>query len=246
MADTMKNITMTVVNATGGYDTLYPKTVAGQVYINSEKTKTLADHVADTDLHLSASERTALTKTNQAEGYLTLDAQGFVPTSKLNPASLAVKLEFANITEMLAATTDMVFPGQLVMVVDASADDTVTEGWAIYRRLTSAVDLTQMASWQKVAEKESLDVVVNWDNITGKPSSTVTAIDDAVAKAHEHANKTVIDKFTDAGSEGAPVLKYGEKTIATTDAVTTFTVVSKEAIPEASTLKVGDFVFVEE
>ena len=207
MADTMKNITMTVVNATGGYDTLYPKTVAGQVYINSEKTKTLADHVADTDLHLSASERTALTKTNQA---------------------------------------DMVFPGQLVMVVDASADDTVTEGWAIYRRLTSAVDLTQMASWQKVAEKESLDVVVNWDNITGKPSSTVTAIDDAVAKAHEHANKAVIDKFTDAGSDGAPVLKYGEKTIATTDAVTTFTVVAKEAIPEASTLKVGDFVFVEE
>ena len=100
MADTMKNITMTVVNATGGYDTLYPKTVAGQVYINSEKTKTLADHVADTDLHLSASERTALTKTNQAEGYLTLDAQGFVPTSKLNPASLAVKLEFANIAEV--------------------------------------------------------------------------------------------------------------------------------------------------
>ena len=49
------------------------------------------------------------------------------------------------------------------MVLDASEDPTVDTGWAIYRRLTNATDLSDMASWQKIAEKESLDVVVSWE-----------------------------------------------------------------------------------
>lgn len=245
MADTIKNITMTVVNATGGYDTLYPKTVAGQVYIDDAKTKTLAEHVADTNLHLSAAERAALNKTNTANGYVTLDASGFVPTSFLNPSALAVKLEYATIPDMLKATTTEVFPGQLVMVVNATGDDTVDTGWAIYRRLADATDLSTIGAWQKIAEKESLDVVVNWANIDGKPNSTVADIDDAVDKKHTHENKATLDKFIDASTESATVLKYGEKTLATTDTVTSFMVVAQDAIPAASTLKVGDFVFVE-
>lgn len=36
-----------------------------------------------------------------------------------------------------------------------------------------------------------------WDNITGKPTSTIADIDDAVTKKHSHTNKTELDKVTD-------------------------------------------------
>ena len=36
---------------------------------------------------------------------------------------------------------------------------------------------------------------VSWANLSGKPTSTPTDIDDAVSKKHEHANKDTLDKF---------------------------------------------------
>ena len=250
MADTQKLITWTRVNGTGGFDTLYPKTVASQVII--DQNTTVADHVADTDLHLSSAERAALTATNNANGYVTLDSNGFIPTSKLNPAALAVKLEVANINGtgdpatggLLQLTTAEVFPGQLVMVLDASDDPTVASGWAIYRRLANASDLSTLSAWQKVAEAESLDVTVTWDNISGKPNSTPAAIDQAVAHDHTHENKTVLDALTDTGTAQAPVLKYGAKTVAFTENVVDFYMVDSNSVPAASTLKEGDFVLV--
>lgn len=245
MADTKKLITLTRVNATGGFDTIYVKTVASQVIADEVTGATVADHVADTDLHLTATERAALTATNSANGYVTLGADGFIPTSKLNSSALAVQQEFADVAAMLSTTTAIVAPGQLVMVLDASTDETVSAGWAIYRRKATAEDLSTMDAWQKIAEAESLDVVVSWDNITGKPTSTVTAIDQAVADDHTHANKAVLDEITDAGTSNAPVLKYKSKTVAFTDAVTDFVMCTAETVPDASTLKEGDFVLVE-
>lgn len=76
-----------------------------------------------------------------------------------------------------------------VWVRDATADPTVDAGAARY--------LYDGAAWIKTAETESMDLVLDWALIQNKPSSTVADIDDAVAKRHEHANKTdVLDKLS--------------------------------------------------
>lgn len=296
MADTKKLITMTRVNETGGYDTLYPKTLASQVFVSDNGETTLADHVANTDVHLTAAERAALTATNGANGYLKLDAQGYVPVNKLNPSVIAVNKEFANVAALTAeGAAATVEPGQLVMVVDASADTTVGSGWAIYRKrdangldytvvnnvaetfvaasgtfvegtayFTDATGATEVdttgfeagvtdvssyfiasgtgkvSGWQKIAEAESLDVVVNWDSIQGKPSSSVANIDSAVEQMHTHNNFELLQKFTYSNDS----LKYNGSDIAFTNSVIEFQVVDSSSVPLASSLKANDLVFV--
>lgn len=82
----------------------------------------------------------------------------------------------------------------MALVIDATADPTVNAGSALYAYI-KADD-----AWVKVAEYESLDVVFQWSSIQGRPSSTPAQIDTAVSQAHTHANKAVLDKFTE--SEG--------------------------------------------
>lgn len=76
-----------------------------------------------------------------------------------------------------------------VFVLDASADPTVDAGSAYY--------FFEQASgnFYKVSEFESLDLVINWTDIVGGPTSTPAQIDAAVADAHIHANKTELDKI---------------------------------------------------
>ncbi len=93
-----------------------------------------------------------------------------------------------------------------ILVLDASADATVNSGSALY-----AYDFGTTTVY-KVAEYESMDLVIQWASIQGRPNSSVAQIDDAVGKAHQHANKTVLDKFTEAGGE----LKFAGEPIATT------------------------------
>ncbi|MDX2008211.1 MAG: hypothetical protein SFU83_23455 [Meiothermus sp.] len=81
----------------------------------------------------------------------------------------------------------------LVLVTDATGDATVASGAAMYFWNDSG------ETWTKVAEYESMDVVVQWANITGKPTSTPAQIDSAVANAHTHSNKSTLDKLTDPG-----------------------------------------------
>ena len=233
MAETKHLITMMQKNATGGYDTFYPKTIASQVFIDD--TTTVADHIADTSKHLTAEERERLSKAGQANGFAVLDENGFIPSKNINPSVLAINTEFATITAMKAADINKIYAGELVMVTDASEDPTVESGWAIYRRLTNATDLTDLASWQKIAEKESLDVVVSWDNLKDKPTSTVSAIDAAVTNSHTHANKAVLDKL----SEQDGVLCYDGLPVAMAEDVTKFVVLAEQ--PAIETLKVGDF-----
>ena len=87
----------------------------------------------------------------------------------------------------------------LVLVLDATGDATVSIGAALY--------LYDVATtvWHKVSEFESMDVTLTWDAIQGRPTSTVAEIDDAVAKAHVHANKAQLDKI---GEDADGVLQY--------------------------------------
>lgn len=76
-----------------------------------------------------------------------------------------------------------------VLVLDASGDPTVDSGSASY------VYNPSTGQWVKIAEYESLDIVLSWDNIQGKPTSSPAEIDDAVAKRHTHANMTQLNKI---------------------------------------------------
>jgi hypothetical protein len=81
----------------------------------------------------------------------------------------------------------------LCLVLDATADATIAAGAALY--VYDAVGL----QWTKVAEYESMDVQLLWSAIQGRPTSSVAAIDDAVAKAHTHTNKAQLDKISEDG-----------------------------------------------
>lgn len=77
-----------------------------------------------------------------------------------------------------------------VYVGDATADETVSAGAAMY-----LYDLTN-TTWHKVTEYESLDLVLSWDNVTGKPESSAESIDNAVGLSHIHENMDVLDLLT--------------------------------------------------
>ena len=84
---------------------------------------------------------------------------GKVPISQI-PNGLK-EVRFANNIAERDAITDL-FVGLTVIVVDATADPTVSNGaaWYVYTGY----------SWAKTAEAESMDVVLEWANIQGKPT----------------------------------------------------------------------------
>lgn len=75
----------------------------------------------------------------------------------------------------------------VVMVLDATADATVSSGAALYAFRNSD------NSWTKVAEYEGMDAVVQWNNINGRPASSAAQLDAAVTNTHTHSNKTILD-----------------------------------------------------
>lgn len=81
-----------------------------------------------------------------------------------------------------------------VYVTDATGDGTVASGGATYLYNKSN------STWLKISESESLDVVLSWSGLTGRPTSSVADIDDAVTKRHAHANKTQLDKIDEDGA----------------------------------------------
>lgn len=89
--------------------------------------------------------------------------------------------------------------GLHVLVLDASADATVDSGAASYvwRAATS--------EWLKLTEYESLDLSLTWSAIDGRPASSPSVIDAAVASSHTHTNLTQLGKI---GEDGDGNLTY--------------------------------------
>lgn len=83
----------------------------------------------------------------------------------------------------------------MILVVDATGDPTVDAGSALY---AYAFDTETV---YKIAEYESMDISLNWGDIVGGPSSSPAQIDTAVSQSHTHANKAVLDKFSEASGE---------------------------------------------
>lgn len=116
-------------------------------------------------------------------------------------------LDMSNSVEFAASIEDRdglaLTKSAFVYVADATADETVSAGAAMY-----LYDFAT-TTWHKVTEYESLDLVLNWNKIIGRPGVEVSEIEDAVAKRHNHANMAVLDLLTAPSGQllydGAPV-----------------------------------------
>lgn len=100
--------------------------------------------------------------------------------------------------DALIATLDA---NTMILVVDASADATVSSGSALYAYASDT------ATTYKIAEYESMDVVLQWSDLQGGPTSTAAQIDNAVSLAHSHLNKSTLDKL---GEDAEGLLFNGE------------------------------------
>lgn len=93
----------------------------------------------------------------------------------------------------------------LILVIDATDDPTVSSGAAMYAYIEST------GTYRKVYEMEGIDFTVSWNQIQGRPNSSPTDIDDAVAKRHTHTNKILLDALSNTGTtleySGVAVLK---------------------------------------
>lgn len=103
------------------------------------------------------------------------------------------------------ALIDSIDRNVLILVIDASADSTVDSGSALY-----AYDSNNDEVY-KVAEYESMDVTLQWSNISGRPTSSVSQIDSAVGMAHTHNNKSILDGIGEIDGE----LAYGGEIVST-------------------------------
>lgn len=75
----------------------------------------------------------------------------------------------------------------MILVIDATGDPTVNAGSALYAYAAATQQIF------KIAEYESMDVIVQWGEIEGRPTSTPAQIDSAVSQAHSHTNKATLD-----------------------------------------------------
>ena len=78
-----------------------------------------------------------------------------------------------------------------VLVTDATGDVTVKAGSALY--LWNSTTL----AWIKLTDYQSMDVILQWANIHGGPTSSPQDIDSAVTLKHNHSNKTQLDKISE-------------------------------------------------
>lgn len=100
-----------------------------------------------------------------ANGIATLDSSGKIPASQLPTeakSSIVVPTyaDLATVTEKTEGTT--------VLVIDATGDATVSSGAAQY--------VWDGTSWLKIAEVESLDLVLDWANVSGKIENVVETL----------------------------------------------------------------------
>lgn len=84
-------------------------------------------------------------------------------------------------------------PGDKCYVIDATGDPGVEKGGAAYIWMPGRGD--EASYWRKMTEEESQDVILHWENITGRPEQSAASLDKAALLAHAHDNKSVLDSL---------------------------------------------------
>ena len=185
---------------------IHPASHAATIITTDESRRFVSDtQIATWDGKQNALGFTPENVTNKgvANGYASLDSNGMVPISQI-PASFK-EVKVVNTIAERDALTDL-FSGKVVHVVDATADSTVTSGWAEY--------IYNGTAWIKTTEKESLDIVLEWANIQNKPTTFTPSahthlgseITSAVAEATHAINA---DKVDWAGVQNKPTTLAG-------------------------------------
>lgn len=103
--------------------------------------------------------------------------------------SISAVSQITIVADIAARNALNVTTARYVYVVNATGDTSVSSGGATYL-YNPATSL-----WIKTSEAESLDMQLVWSNISGRPSSAPTAIDQAVSASHSHTNKTQLDQI---------------------------------------------------
>lgn len=84
-------------------------------------------------------------------------------------------------------------PGDKCYVIDATGDPGVEKGGAAYIWMPGRGD--EASYWRKMTEEESQDVILQWENIAGRPEQPAASLDRAALLAHAHDNKSVLDSL---------------------------------------------------
>ena len=137
---------------------------------------------------------------NKLASAATLDANNKIPLANL-PAEFNAVTTVADIAARNALTGN--YDGRNVFVTDASSDNTVSSGWAIYKYTASNT------SWVKIAEGESLDLVLDWSNVQNVPNNILY-------KTDVKNNLTSTDTDKPLSANQGKVLKDAIDTINTT------------------------------
>lgn len=149
---------------------------ANAMYLIAPPSKPDYVEIYITDKNGTAAKR--IPTTDDIQALVDTATGGIVPGSKLEiVATIAAR-------DLLAPTENIT-----VLVLDATDDLSVESGAATY------VYEVATTIWHKISEAESMDLVLDWANVTNKPNSSVADIDDAVAKRHDHANLTQLNKI---------------------------------------------------
>jgi hypothetical protein len=121
-----------------------------------------------------------------AGGYAGLDSNAKVPLSQLPDMSSNGTTVVDTIAERDSLIDMKVGDRCIILAVsDGSREGYIWDG----------------TSWLKDSDTDWENVSLDWVNISGRPSSTVTDIDDAVLKKHDHTNKTVLDSLSDVDGQ---------------------------------------------
>ncbi len=178
-----------VKNVSNTFDTIFPITKAQNIIVDEGTDKRLTTVLNEMNAAIAA--KLDASQKGVANGVATLDANGFVPLAQLPPQVKEIKV-VADITARDALTTK--YSGLSVYVQDATDDPTVKTGGAYY--------IYNGSNWVKVAEAESLDVVLDWNEIINKPTTLAGfGITDAVNIA-DVSNVAAPNKIIKADGDG--------------------------------------------
>jgi hypothetical protein len=110
----------------------------------------------------------------QANGYASLDSGGKIPLSLIPDVARQ----------------------QTHVVLNSTARNALTglvQGDKAFETSTGDSYVWNGSAWLLMADADWANVNISWSNITGKPSSDVSTIDDAVNKRHTHSNQSILD-----------------------------------------------------
>lgn len=115
---------------------------------------------------------------NVANGYVGLDAGAKIPVIYIPESVKEIRI----VTDIVARNAiASPYEGLRVHVIDATADVSVVSGWAEYLYVGSI--------WTKVSDRDSIDIVLDWTNVTNKPATFTPA-------AHVHSATDITQDAT--------------------------------------------------